>query len=255
MNIYKSTLFFTLILLTSCKENINELETRIKIQAEENNFEMSAVEIKKTALYLSKWSKEDFYTEDIDKFKSADKISFPDFGNVLFVGSSSIRFWKTLNEDMKPFKVINRGFGGSHIKHINYHFKDIVKPYKPEAIVFFCGTNDIAALKTVNEVYDDFLDFFSLVNKNLPDTKIFIIGIKPSKARLYLKDNEMELNSKLRKLSLQNNDLFFISVWDEMLTEEGLPNQNLFIEDGLHVNAEGYALWTSLVKTVLEENL
>ena len=65
----------------------------------------------------------------------------------------------------------------------------------------------------------------------------------------------MELNSKLRKLSLQNNDLFFISVWDEMLTEEGLPNQNLFIEDGLHVNTEGYALWTSLVKTVLEENL
>ena len=106
------------------------------------------LEIKETAVYLNEWSKEDFYQDDVDKFLEEDEANFPEEIDVLFAGSSSIRFWESLDQDMKPLKVLNRGFGGAHIAHVNYHFKDVIQRYKPKAIVFFCGTNDVTALKT-----------------------------------------------------------------------------------------------------------
>ena len=106
---------FTLLLffLSGCSESIRELESRIKKQAEKNNTEMSAMEIKQTAIYLNEWSKEDFFQDDVNEFLEADKADFPEGIEILFAGSSSIRFWKSLEKDMNPLKVLNRGFGGS----------------------------------------------------------------------------------------------------------------------------------------------
>jgi|TARA_B110000305_G_scaffold242193_1_gene320982 hypothetical protein len=255
MKFCKLILWLCLIFVASCSGNTNELEERIKIQAEKNDKEMSASEIKRTANYLRAWGKEDFYQKDIEEFRKTDASYFPDKNKILFVGSSSIRFWNSLQEDMSPFKVLNRGFGGAHIKHVNYHFNDIIKPYQPKAIVIFCGTNDLAALKTVDEVYDDFMEFYSLSRTALPDTKIFVIGVKPSVARLYLREEELAFNNKIKAFSLQKNNLFFIDVWQDMLNSEGNPKPELFIKDGLHINSEGYALWTRLVKPVLAKNL
>jgi len=252
-NYYVLLLCFTF--LASCSENFTDLENRIKIQAEKNDKEMSASEIKETASSLIAWGKKDFYQEEIEKFKAADKQLSPDPESILFIGSSSIRFWKTLKQDVSPYKIINRGFGGAHISHVNYHFDEIVKPHAPKAIVFFCGTNDIAALKSVEEVYDDFLDFYSRAKESFPDIKVFVIGIKPSLARLYLQKEELNYNAKIESLSEQDSNLFFIDVWDVMLTEEGNPNPELFIGDGLHINSQGYAIWTKLLMPILEENL
>ena len=95
---------FTLLLffLSGCSESIRELESRIKKQAEKNNTEMSAMEIKQTAIYLNEWSKEDFFQDDVNEFLEADKADFPEGIEILFAGSSSIRFWKSLEKDMNP---------------------------------------------------------------------------------------------------------------------------------------------------------
>ena len=51
---------------------------------------------------------------------------------------------------------------------------------------------------------------------------------------------------------LQNEEnLFFIDVWDEMLLRDGKANPNFFVEDGLHMNREGYKLWKKKVKPLL----
>ncbi len=90
-----------------CSDDIQILEERIKNQAELNNTEISSVEIKKTALYLNAWSKKDFYEDAITAFLEEDKLDFPREIEVLFTGSSSIRFWNSLEEDMQPLKVLN----------------------------------------------------------------------------------------------------------------------------------------------------
>ena len=214
---------------------------------------MSSLEIKAAAVYLDAWSKEDFYQDDIDKFKESDKGVFPDKDLILFTGSSSISFWSTLKDDMAPHNVLNRGFGGAHIAHVNYHFDEIVKPYKPKAIVFFCGTNDLSAFKTPEETFEDFNRFFSMVKNELPGTKLIVIGVKPSTARAYLVPEELQFNSLISNLAEKDDLLSYVSVWKPMLTEEGKANPELFVEDGLHMNKKGYEIWAKLVKPELDK--
>ena len=240
-----------LIAFFGCSENIKLLEERLEEQARKNGNEISATEIKKTAIYLDAWSEEDFYQEAIDEFMEQDRVNFPDDINVLFTGSSSIRFWSSLEEDMKPLRVLNRGFGGAHISHVNFHFNDVVRRYDPEAIVFFCGTNDVTALKTPTETVRDFKVFRDKVRNELPNVHIFVIGIKPSPAREYIEKEEMEYNKLISNMAEADDLLTFIDIWDSMLTQDGKRMPELFIEDGLHINAAGYKIWTKLVREKL----
>ncbi len=242
--------FLVLIFVTSCSAESTEIEDRIRVQAEKNNTDLSYDEIKKTAAYLIEWGRPDFYEEQINVFLEADKSIEYNEELILFTGSSSIRFWETLTQDMHPLPVLNRGFGGAHLAHVNHHFDQIVYPYNPKGIVIFCGTNDITALKTPEEVFEDFLTFFKKVQQQLPQTTIFFIGIKPTVARAYLKEEEQAFNQKIAQLSKENKNLIFIDVWDSMLIDNK-PVADLFVEDGLHMNAEGYKIWTSLVKPTL----
>ena len=253
MNMKRIILGTLLLTVLGCSEDIKILEERIKAQAERNNTEISITDIKKTALFLDAWGKKDYYQEDINKFKDQDLINFPEDVEVLFTGSSSIRFWNSLEEDMRPLKVLNRGFGGAHIVHVNYHFEDVVSRYNPQAIVFFCGTNDITALKTAKETVEDFKIFQNKVRTNLPNVPIFVIGIKPTPAREYIEEEELEYSKLITDLAAEDDLLSFIDIWDAMLSEEGERIPELFVEDGLHINAKGYEIWTKLVRENLKQ--
>ena len=248
-----SILLLIILATTACSNSISDLEDKIEAQAAKNNVEMSYAEIKKTAIYLDAWSKEDFYQGAIDEFKEKDKATSLPKDLILFTGSSSIRFWSTLKEDMAPHNVLNRGFGGAHIAHVNYHFDEIVKPYKPKAIVFFCGTNDLSAFKTPEETFEDFNKFFSMVKNELPGTKLIVIGVKPSTARAYLIPEEQEFNGLISNLAEKEDLLSYVSVWNPMLTDEGKANPDLFVDDGLHMNQKGYEIWAKLVKPELDK--
>ncbi|HJL95983.1 MAG TPA: GDSL-type esterase/lipase family protein [SAR86 cluster bacterium] len=247
-----TSLLLIFIVAIGCSSSVSVFEDKIKTRVAENNGEMSSLEIKAAAIYLDSWSKKDFYQAAIDKFKEEDKGILPVKDLILFTGSSSIRFWSTLKEDMAPHNVLNRGFGGAHISHVNYHFNEIVKPYKPKAIVFFCGTNDLSAFKTPEETFEDFSKFFSMVKNDLPGTNLIVIGVKPSTAREYLVPEEQEFNSLISNLAGKEDLLSYISVWNPMLTDEGKANPDLFVEDGLHMNEKGYEIWAKLVKPELD---
>ena len=247
-----TSLLLIFIVAIGCSSSVSVFEDKIKTRVAENNGEMSSLEIKAAAIYLDSWSKKDFYQAAIDKFKEEDEGILPVKDLILFTGSSSIRFWSTLKEDMAPHNVLNRGFGGAHISHVNYHFNEIVKPYKPKAIVFFCGTNDLSAFKTPEETFEDFSKFFSMVKNDLPGTNLIVIGVKPSTAREYLVPEEQEFNSLISNLAGKEDLLSYISVWNPMLTDEGKANPDLFVEDGLHMNEKGYEIWAKLVKPELD---
>ena len=247
------TLFLSLLFF-SCSEQVYEYEEKIREELKATNQTMSEIEIKKTAIYLSEWTQLSFYQGAIDDFKKNDTLKSPPKDSILFIGSSSIVYWKTLKEDMSPHEVINRGFGGAHIAHINNHFNEVVTAYKPKGIVFFCGTNDLTAFKSVNQVFNDFLLFYENVKEALPKTKVFVIGVKPTIARYYLRDKQLIINNLIAELAENEKNLIYIDVWDEMLLEDGKANPSLFVEDGLHMNENGYLIWKDLVKPHLDKN-
>ncbi len=240
--------FFVLI---SCSDSFVELEDRVKIHAEKNGIEKSLFQVKKEALYIQQWSKNDAFIDEINEFKRLDKENFPKKGKILFTGSSSIRFWDSLEEDMEPLEVLNRGFGGAQISHVIYHFEEIIKPYNPKAIVFFCGTNDLTALKTPEETVHDFKKFYSLIRNQFGNIKVYMIGIKPSVDRFYLDEEEKIFNNSIKLLASEDAYLEYIDVWDSMLNEDGSRMPELYIEDGLHMNKKGYEVWTKLVRKSL----
>lgn len=189
--------------------------------------------------------------EEVAAFAESDRVSPPAVCQVLFVGSSSIVKWKdTLAADMAPLPVINRGFGGSHIEYVNRWFDQIVAPYRPRAIVFYAGENDIDAGKSVERVVADFDKFMSRKTEALGDTPVFFISLKPSKLRFAELPLQMQVNEAIRERSTKRSDLHYIDVASAMLDENGRP-KDLFVADGLHMNAAGYEIWTKAVRAAL----
>ena len=185
---------------------------------------------------------------EVDRFLEADKIAPPAACQVLFVGSSSIVKWKqTLASDMAPMPVINRGFGGSHIQYVNRWFDRLVAPYRPRAIVFYAGENDIDAGKSVQRVVSDFDEFMERKTNALGDTPVYFISLKPSKLRFAQFPLQTLVNNAIRDRAGERSDLHYIDVVSAMLAENGKPKE-LFVTDGLHMNAAGYEIWTRAVR-------
>lgn len=193
----------------------------------------------------SKWE------PDIQAFEKEDQLRPPTPGQVLFVGSSSIRGWKTLPRDFPDVPLLQRGFGGSKISDCIAFADRIVLPYKPRLVVFYAGDNDIAGGESPEEVFENFKRFTSLVQSRLPETRVAFIAIKPSLARWTLRDPMRKANELVKTLAQNNAKLDFIDIYRPMLGPDGKPRPELFVEDGLHLNPEGYRLWASIVKPYL----
>jgi lysophospholipase L1-like esterase len=190
------------------------------------------------------------FEADIKRFEAQDQKSPPPAHPVLFVGSSSIRIWNVA-KSFPDLTVLNRGFGGSQIADSVYFADRIVIKYKPRAIVFYAGDNDLAAGKTPEQLFEDFKQFVAKVHAALPKTPIVFISIKPSIARWKLIDQGREANKLIAAMAADDPLLKFIDVGPAMLDAEGKPRADLFLPDGLHMNATGYELWTSLLAPVL----
>ncbi len=184
---------------------------------------------------------------DIARFQALDAQQPPPRGAVLFVGSSSIRFWDSLATDFPGQKVINRGFGGSEVRDSTWYADRIVIPYAPRLIVFYAGDNDLNAGRTPQQVRDDFVAFVTRVRRDLPDTRIAYISIKPSPSRAQLLPQIAEANGLIREAGKRFSNVDFLDVYTPMLGPDGQPRPELFREDMLHMTPAGYAIWRQVV--------
>lgn len=185
---------------------------------------------------------------EIRQFEVQDKIHPPKPGSILFTGSSSIRMWQTLEADFPRHAVLGRGFGGSEMSDL-VHFADrIVIPYAPRHILVYEGDNDLAAGKTPEQVLKDFQNFVARVRTQLPRVRIDYIAIKPSRARWHLLDKIKATNGAIARWSRTQRRVGSIDIFTPMLSSSGELKADLFREDGLHLNAKGYALWTDIIR-------
>ncbi len=188
------------------------------------------------------------FEQEILAFEEADRKAPPPEDAVLFTGSSSIRGWRTLAEDFPEHRVLNRGFGGSHIADCIYFADRIVLPYRPQMIVFYAGENDMNYGRSPAEVEAAFRRFVEIVHAGLPETEIAYVSMKPSPSRRHLIDAKREGNRRIREFTEEDPRLSFIDVFEAMLDEAGEPRSELFVADQLHMNEKGYRLWTDIIR-------
>jgi hypothetical protein len=189
----------------------------------------------------------------IEVFEASDRTNPPPQNSILFVGSSSIRLWPNLQQAFPEHKVFKRGFGGSELSDSVTFADRIVIPYKPKIILLYAGDNDIADGKSPEQILSDFKMFVQKVHVSLPQTYIGYIAIKPCPAREKLLTVVKTTNRLIKEYTKPNDKLFFIDVFTPMLNKDGGLHPELFIQDGLHLNEKGYALWVSIIHPVLDK--
>jgi lysophospholipase L1-like esterase len=193
------------------------------------------------------------FEEDIQAFEQTDALNPPPVGPFVFTGSSSIRGWPDLPGTFPEHPVLNRGFGGSQMSDLLYYFDRVVAAYTPSLVVVYEGDNDLNDGKSVKEVLNDYREFLDRVKKALPETGVALLAVKPSPSRLACLQQQRDLNTQLASLAAQDPQVVFIDVFTPLVDAAGQPREELFQTDLLHLNAEGYAIWTSLIRAVLDD--
>lgn len=193
------------------------------------------------------------FWDEIAAFKHQDSIQPPPANPILFVGSSSFRFWKTVGDAFPGYPIINRGFGGSSFPHVIQYAPDIIFPYHPKQIVIYCGDNDLARSDTVTGeiVYKRFVELYQLIRSRLKKTEILYVSIKPSPSRAKLMPRMEDANTRIAAFLKKQKHAAFVDVYHLMLNPEGQPVDDLFIGDKLHMNPKGYAIWQKAIQPYL----
>lgn len=194
----------------------------------------------------------------IHQYRKQDRQQHPERGGILFTGSSTIRFWESLERDMAPYPVLNRGFGGSMMHQVVHYMRHIVFPYQPSAIFLYAGENDIAGMfitrrHPAEEVHESFREFCESVHRQLPATLIHYISIKPAKSRKKYWPEMQRSNEMIRDYCASDARLRYVDIVPSMLRDGGAVRTELFRRDGIHLNEQGYAVWTSVIRPVVEE--
>ncbi len=193
----------------------------------------------------------------IQKFEQLDKSeNYPD-ESVIFAGSSSILLWSTLKEDMAPYPVIHRGYGGAKLSDLAVYAGRIFDPHVFRAAVIFVA-NDITGSeqdKSPDEVLALYKSVVKTIRKNHKDVPVFWIAITPTTSRWKAWPQIQKANMLIKEYSEKNKNLHFITTDFAFLGNDGKPKNELFRDDLLHLNDKGYDVWQEIIKKELDRVL
>ncbi len=208
---------------------------------------------------ISKSASEDptVWEEDIRALEGATRKRGPLREPVVFIGSSSIRFWDSLAADMQPLETIRHGFGGAKLGDIVHYGERLVNAFEPRAVVVYCGSNDIQPhnAKSPEELLHRFERFVGIVRRERPDLPIYYIGVKPTPLRWSVWPQVEATNAAIRSYAEATAGLHYIETGPAFMNEDGEPDPAFFRFDRLHLNETGYAVWTRIIRPRLLADL
>ena len=185
---------------------------------------------------------------------------------LLFIGSSSIKRWDSMEKDMSPYTIVKRGYGGAHYYDL-IHFIDrlIINKQKAKAVIIFVA-NDITigdrdnyfnkrhsdlTPKEVTKLFKSVTKkISSKLGENLP---IFVIETTPTASRWHVWKEIAKANELIKSFTEKKSNLNYISTRKFFLNEKNYPIGEYFLSDSLHLNDKGYDLWQGIIKKSLKE--
>lgn len=186
------------------------------------------------------------FKEEVENL-AKEKLNPPPAHAYVFYGSSSFRLWETLSKDIPEHQCLNIGFGGSQIADCSFYFDKLLGKTNPDRILFYAGDNDVAAEVSAAEILERFKVLLSKVDQYFPTTPFTFLSIKPSPIRREKLRIIQETNRLIKAFLEGKEQRYYLDIHSPML-KNGEVRPGLFTEDELHMNADGYALWTRLVR-------
>ena len=171
---------------------------------------------------------------------------------IVFTGSSSIRTWEDLQLLFPEFQVVNSGFGGSHASDLLAYTDELILRYHPSKVFIYEGDNDLFERKRPAKILKDINKILSSIWMQNPETEVVLISAKPSISRWSRRRAFKRLNRRFKRLSTKQINLEYVDIWTPMLSGSKLK-EDLFLEDGLHMNQKGYQIWKEAIDPYLKQ--
>lgn len=195
------------------------------------------------------------FAKELAAFQKQDSIAFPAKNQILLIGSSSFTLWKNVQQYFPKYPMLNRAFGGSTLADLWYYRQQIIDPYQPRQIIVYCGENDFASSDTitVNTVVNRFIQLFTYIRTVYPQIPVAYVSMKPSPSRRHLLAKYQAANTAIQQWLARQKRTAFIDVYSHMVQSNGEPLPHIFLQDSLHMNAQGYSIWQRYIKPVLRK--
>ena len=209
---------------------------------------VSCSPLKKYEKTAAKWENEIVKLENLDNSQDYTK------NQILFIGSSSIRLWKSIKKDLKPYQVIKRAYGGARYTDLIHFTERLVSPHDIKAVGIFVanditgGENDLSP----NEVLKLAKYIVKQIRTSHKTSSVFFIETTPTPKRWKAWSKISQANDLIKEFCASNDRLFFISTRNYFIGDNGLPTEEYFVRDNLHLNSKGYILWSNIIKENLK---
>ncbi len=187
------------------------------------------------------------FENQIRAYEKQDSLVMPNKGQILFLGSSSFRFWKTFTQDLEGIPAINRGFGGSTLLDALYYFDRMLVKYQPSWVFLYEGDNDLMKGQTPEEISLEFIEFSNRLSKTVPKAKLVYVSVRPSLARITLVSQQKELNSRIVEFSKTQKNRFVLDMHSPFYMANGSLMEDIFVADKLHLNEKGYQIFAGKI--------
>jgi len=200
---------------------------------------------------LRRWSRV------IEKLEDRDAAADDPVDGILFIGSSSIRLWTDIAIDMSPYRPIQRGYGGARYSDLAVFAERLIEPHQYRALVCFVA-NDITGSPRDNspaEVEKLVRYIVSVSRQHRPDAPVLLVDITPTESRWQVWPEIRRVNAVLREIALSTPDTYFVATAEHYLSPDNQPRPEYFLSDRLHLNSDGYDLWSRLIRRRLDDVL
>jgi len=180
-------------------------------------------------------------------------------GGVVFAGSSTIRFWGSLVQDMAPLPSVQRGFGGAKINDLIHYMDRLITAHEPAMVVLYIGSNDLLAFggnrpKSVAQMRALYETLLARLHQRLPDARIVVLATFPSPLNARRAGQIEAVNHFLREAAQSRPWLELVDGNAALQTPQGAPDRSLFRFDRIHLNKRGYARWAQVLRPHLLEH-
>ena len=195
----------------------------------------------------------DRFESSVAAYESADKLKAPECGGTLFLGSSTFTLWgHDLEREFARFHALNRGFGGSTIPEVDHYLERICFPYRPQMVVFYVGTNDVADGHAPEQILKDFEQLLAHLRRKLPNTRVAYLSMAMPPSRTQFARQYSEANRMLKQFCEDEPNTDYVDVSQLLLDNQGNPRPEYYRDDLLHMKPSGYGVWIPVLREYLE---
>ncbi len=194
------------------------------------------------------------FESEIAEFEKQDRLAPPPENAIVLTGSSSIAHWNDqARAALAPLTVIPRGFGGSVMHDALYYLDRVALVYKPRAILIYEGDNDLDGRLPIPKgaILADLKRIIARIHEKLPQTRIYVLSIKPSVLRSARWRTAQQVNAGYREIAAQDPLVHYVDVATPLLNKDGSVMTDIFLADNLHLNDRGVAIWGATIKAAL----